>query len=215
MPTTWRTPLALPALAYAVAWLTVAGHNSVLPPWVRHRFPRVSDWLHRLRDVPCGETDCRYCRETHDPAAQLQRYFGFPAFRSPPVHGETGGSLQEAIVRHGMADQPLLAILPTGGGKSICYQIPALVRHFRRGQLTIVITPLQALMKDQVDNLIAKTGLPCAAALSGLLTPPERGRRPRTSAPRRCGPALCGPRTAPESVLPESHQPAGNRLLGL
>jgi superfamily II DNA helicase RecQ/superfamily I DNA/RNA helicase len=168
-------PQALPALAYAVAWLTVAGHNSVLPPWVRHRFPRVSEWLHRLRDVPCGHTECRYCRETHDPTAQLRRYFGFPAFRSPPVHAETGSSLQQAIVRQGMADQPLLAILPTGGGKSICYQIPALVRHFRRGQLTIVITPLQALMKDQVDNLIAKTGLPCAAALSGLLTPPERG----------------------------------------
>ena len=168
-------PQALPALAYAVAWLTVAGHNSVLPPWVRHRFPRVTDWLRRLRDVPCGQPECRYCRETHDPTAQLQRYFGFPAFRSPPVPAATGGSLQQAIVQQGMADQPLLAILPTGGGKSICYQIPALVRHFRRGQLTIVITPLQALMKDQVDNLIAKTGLPCAAALSGLLTPPERG----------------------------------------
>ena len=71
---------------------------------MRHRFPRVSDWLRRLRDVPCGQPDCRYCRETHDPTAQLQRYFGFPAFRSPPVHAETGASLQQAIVQHGILE---------------------------------------------------------------------------------------------------------------
>ena len=86
-----------------------------------------------------------------------------------------GDSLQKVIVENGLSEKPLLAILPTGGGKSLCYQLPALVRHFRRGQLTIVISPLQALMKDQVDNLAEKTGAPSAAALNGLLTPPERG----------------------------------------
>jgi ATP-dependent DNA helicase RecQ len=74
-----------------------------------------------------------------------------------------------------MGSQPLLAILPTGGGKSLCYQIPALAHSFRRGLLTVVISPLQALMKDQVDNLISKTGFMVAGALNGLLTPPERG----------------------------------------
>ena len=74
-----------------------------------------------------------------------------------------------------MGDQPLLAILPTGGGKSLCFQLPALVRNFRRGVLTIIISPLQALMKDQVDNLAAKTGSPSVAALNSMLTPPERG----------------------------------------
>ncbi|MGR9046771.1 MAG: RecQ family ATP-dependent DNA helicase, partial [Gammaproteobacteria bacterium] len=67
------------------------------------------------------------------------------------------------------------AILPTGGGKSLCYQLPALVRYQRRGVVTIVISPLQALMKDQVDNLRNKTGAPSAAALYGMLTAPERG----------------------------------------
>lgn len=154
------------ALAYALAWLRVAGSNSVLPPWVRGRFPAVSPLLRQLRDTVCTDPACRYCRTTHDPTVQLTHYFGFTGFR---------GALQEQIVTAALSEQPLLAILPTGGGKSLCYQLPALVRHQRRGGLTVVISPLQALMKDQVDNLSQRTGTPNAAALSGLLTPPERG----------------------------------------
>ena len=163
------------ALSYCVAWLRVAGHNSVLPPWVRHQFPRTVPILKHLREVPCNDPACAYCREQHNPVTQLQRFFGFSAYRPTPTALD-GSSLQEAVVRHGMGDRPLLAILPTGGGKSLCYQVPALARNFRRGVLTIVISPLQALMKDQVDNLIEKTGTPFAAALYGMLTPPERGQ---------------------------------------
>lgn len=168
-------PVECSTLAYCVAWLRVSGHNSVLPPWVRHRFPGTVPILRQLRDVPCDDPTCEYCRLNHDPVGQLQRYFGFSAFRPLPANAD-GSSLQEAIVRHGMSDQAQLAILPTGGGKSLCFQLPALVRNFRRGTLTIVISPLQALMKDQVDNLVAKTGTPYAAALYGMLTPPERGQ---------------------------------------
>lgn len=163
-----------PVLAYAAVWLTVAGGNSVLPPWVRQRFPATADLLTALREVPCGAPDCTWCRETHDPAAQLRRWFGFDAFRPEPATPD-GASLQQAVVTDGMAGRPLLAILPTGGGKSLCFQLPALVRCTRRGTLTVVISPLQALMKDQVDNLVRKTGATNAAALYGLLTPPERG----------------------------------------
>ena len=163
------------ALAYCTAWLRVSGHNSVLPPWVRQRFPRTVPILKQLRDVPCDDPACAFCRQNHDPARQLERFFGFPAYRPLP-RAPDGTSLQEAVVRHGMGDRPQLAILPTGGGKSLCFQVPALVRNFRRGVLTIVISPLQALMKDQVDNLIEKTGTPFAAALYGMLTPPERGQ---------------------------------------
>ena len=112
--------------------------------------------------------------DTHNPVQQLQRFFGYPAYRATPATAD-GTSLQEAIVRFGMGDKPQLAILPTGGGKSLCYQIPALARNFRRGVLTIVISPLQALMKDQVDGLASKTGTMFAAAIYGMLTPPERG----------------------------------------
>jgi ATP-dependent DNA helicase RecQ len=167
-------PETAPITAYGLAWLRVAGSNSVLPPWVRHQFPGIVPFLAGLRDRPCGDSACDYCRTMHDPDAQLQRFFGFDAFRPAPKTAD-GHSLQREIVLRGLRDQPLLAILPTGGGKSLCYQLPALVRHQRRGQLTVVLSPLQALMKDQVDNLVANTGTPFAAAIYGLLTPPERG----------------------------------------
>ncbi|MCK5190364.1 MAG: DEAD/DEAH box helicase, partial [Methylococcales bacterium] len=163
-----------PALAYCLAWLRVAGGNSVLPPWVRQQFHHVAPALRQLRDIPCQAPDCHYCQQTHNPITQLQRYFGFPEFRAQPENTE-GGSLQQSIVQAGMSDTPLFAVLPTGGGKSLCFQLPALVRYQRRGALTIIISPLQALMKDQVDNLRNKTGAPSAAALYGMLTAPERG----------------------------------------
>lgn len=162
------------AAAYALAWLKVAGANSILPPWVHHRFPLVRPLVHRLRGTGCGKSSCAYCGLNHNPQAQLKRFFGFDAFRPEPRTGD-GRSLQEAIVRCGMRDRPLLAILPTGGGKSLCFQLPALFRHQKLGMLSIVISPLQALMKDQVDNLNRQTESTFAAALYGMLTPPERG----------------------------------------
>lgn len=167
-------PHRRPALAYCLAWLRVAGGNSVLPPWVRRQFRDVAPMLSQLRDIPCNRPDCCYCAQTHNPVSQLQRYFGFSAFRPQP-EDQDGNSLQQAIVQAAMCDKPVFAILPTGGGKSLCFQLPALVRYQRRGVLTIVISPLQALMKDQVDNLRNKTGAPHAAALYGMLTAPERG----------------------------------------
>ena len=145
-----------------------------MPAWVHKSFHHVAPILRQLRDIPCQSAHCQYCRETHDPVAQLQRYFGFSAFRSEPPN-PAGGSLQQNIVEAGISDSPVFAILPTGGGKSLCFQLPALVRYQRRGVLTIVVSPLQALMKDQVDNLRSKTGAPSAAALYGILTSPERG----------------------------------------
>ncbi len=168
------TPKLRPSLAYCLAWLTVAGGNSVLPPWVRQQFHEVAPALRQLRDTPCQSDSCLYCQQTHNSATQLQRYFGFSTFRSKPAN-EAGQSLQQSIVEAGMVDTPVFAVLPTGGGKSLCFQLPALVRYQRRGVLTIVVSPLQALMKDQVDNLRKKTGAPSAAALYGMLTSPERG----------------------------------------
>ncbi|MCH7531009.1 MAG: DEAD/DEAH box helicase [Gemmatimonadetes bacterium] len=71
-----------------------------------------------------------------DPLALLQKHFGYPAFRPG----------QEELVRAVLAGRDALGILPTGGGKSVCYQIPALAL----GGLTLVITPLVSLMEDQV-----------------------------------------------------------------
>jgi ATP-dependent DNA helicase RecQ len=161
-------------LTYCLAWLRVAGGESVLPGWVRYEYPRITEVIRRLRDVPCGRDNCGYCTCMHDAGRQLKQFFGFDDFRPLPAN-DRGGSLQRDIVEAGMRDESLLAILPTGGGKSLCYQIPALARYMRRGALTVVISPLQALMKDQVDNLLEKTGTSFADAIYGMLTPPERG----------------------------------------
>ncbi len=71
----------------------------------------------------------------------LKRVFGFETFRP----------LQEQIIRDALAGRDAFALLPTGGGKSLCYQLPALIGD----GLTVVVSPLIALMKDQVDALTA------------------------------------------------------------
>jgi len=89
-----------------------------------------------------------------DATAVLQEYFGYENFRGQ----------QLAIIRHVLAGQHAMVIMPTGMGKSLCYQIPAIVLadkdnstkgQSRRG-LTLVISPLIALMKDQVDSLTVR-----------------------------------------------------------
>ena len=135
--------------AYALAWLSVAGGSSVMPPWVRHQFPGAGLLVRRLRDNTCSDPDCDWCRERHDVRRELSRWFGFDDFRPEPAR-EDGRPLQRDIVEAAMAGEHALGILPTSAGKSLCYQLPALSRYDRTGPLTVVISPLVALMADQV-----------------------------------------------------------------
>ncbi len=82
-------------------------------------------------------------RLTTDPQAILQEVFGYSAFRGP----------QQGIVDHVTAGGDALVLMPTGGGKSLCYQIPAIARHRAGKGVTIVVSPLIALMHDQVGAL--------------------------------------------------------------
>ena len=159
--------------AYALAWLSVAGSNSVMPPWVRHQFPAAGEIVRRLRDTACIDPSCSWCREHHDAKKELIRWFGFNEFRPEPVDPQTGQPLQQSIVEAAMSGKHVLGILPTGTGKSLCYQIPALSRFEKTGALTVVISPLVALMADQVAGLLAR-GINACAALNGLLSMPER-----------------------------------------
>jgi ATP-dependent DNA helicase RecQ len=93
--------------------------------------------------------------------ALLKQYFGFETFRP----------LQEEIIRDALAGRDVLALLPTGGGKSLCFQLPALARD----GLTVVVSPLIALMKDQVDALTA-SGVPATFLNSSLKADESRAR---------------------------------------
>src|ERR671920_1549750 len=76
-----------------------------------------------------------------DPAAALREYFGFDAFRP--------GQEQAVRAAVGPPARDVLVVMPTGAGKSLCYQLPALVRD----DLTLVVSPLVSLMQDQVQAL--------------------------------------------------------------
>ena len=161
------------ALAYALAWLSVSGGNSVMPPWVRHQFPEAGRLVRRLRDTACADPACGWCRERHDARKELARWFGFTSFRREPEEDETGQPMQQSITEAAMAGEHVLGILPTGAGKSLCYQIPALSRYDKTGALTVVISPLVALMADQVAGLEAQ-GIGSCVTINGLLSMPER-----------------------------------------
>ena len=87
-------------LAYALAWLSVSGSNSVMPPWVRHQFPGAGRLVRLLRDRPCGDGGCDWCRERHEARSELARWFGFDDFRPEPA-GDDGRPLPAGHRRGG------------------------------------------------------------------------------------------------------------------
>ena len=129
-------------------------------------YPHVDHVMRALRGTPCG--GCAYCRTTLDPKLHLKHYFGYDDFRT-----YNGEPLQENAVCAVIRNESLLAVFPTGGGNSLTFQIPALMAGESSHALTVVISPLQSLMKDQVDNL-KKRGIAEAVTINGLLSPIER-----------------------------------------
>ena len=96
---------------------------------------------------------CENLENQSNPLDVLKEYWGYDSFRP----------MQEDIVGAAVAGKDVLAILPTGGGKSVCFQVPALMKP----GIALVVTPLIALMKDQVQNLSAR-GIKALAVYLGM-----------------------------------------------
>lgn len=154
-------------LAYSLALIDVEDYHSINPPWLLNNFPKIENVIGLLRNTPCSDR-CAYCRDILDVKKGLKRIFGFDEFRT-----YDGEPLQEKAAEAAVDGKSLLAVFPTGGGKSITFQLPALIAGETSHGLTVVISPLQSLMKDQVDNL-AERGIINAVTINGLLDPIER-----------------------------------------
>ena len=154
-------------LAYALALIATTDHRSVTPPWVLHNYPNVENVVRLLRHNHCTE-GCAYCDKELDVHVNLKQFFGYDEFRT-----YEGEPLQERAAIAAVERKSLLAIFPTGGGKSLTFQLPALMEGRSVHGLTVVISPLQSLMKDQVDNL-AEKGITDAVTINGLLDPISR-----------------------------------------
>ena len=108
-------------LAFALALISTTERNSITPPWVLHNYPNVENVVHRLRHTRCIE-GCDYCRTYLDAHYNLKYFFGYDQFRT-----YEGEPLQENAVKAAVDSKSLLAIFPTGGGKSLTFQLPALM----------------------------------------------------------------------------------------
>lgn len=156
-------------LAYCLALIDCRNRYSITPPWVLKTYREVERVMITLRNKPCI-SGCVYCNQTLDIYKGLKTFFGFDSFRT-----YAGEPLQEKAVKAAIDGKSILAVFPTGGGKSITFQVPALMSGVSAKGLTVVISPLQSLMKDQVDNL-EKLGITDAVTINGLLDPIERGK---------------------------------------
>ena len=153
-------------LAYCLAVIGADDIFSITPAWVVRNYPEVVNVMTLLRNKSCAS--CDYCRARMDAHSGLKEFFGYDEFRT-----FDGQPMQQQAVEAAIGGESLLTIFPTGGGKSLTFQLPALMAGRNTHGLTVVISPLQSLMKDQVDNLAAR-GISEAVTINGLLDPIER-----------------------------------------
>ena len=153
-------------LAYSLAVIGADDIYSITPAWVLRNYPQVVNVMNLLCNTSCG--DCDYCHQRMDAHQGLKDFFGYDEFRL-----FDGVPMQQQAVESAIRGESILTIFPTGGGKSLTFQLPALMAGRNTHGLTVVISPLQSLMKDQVDNLAAR-GISEAVTINGLLDPIER-----------------------------------------
>lgn len=155
-------------LAYALALVNTNDHKSITPPWLLHNYAAVEHIIRQLCGRPCHSIGCQHCNSLLDIHRGLESVFGYTEFRS--FEGEP---MQERAVQAAMDGESLLTVFPTGGGKSLTFQLPAIMLGRAVHGLTVVISPLQSLMKDQVDNLETRN-ITDAVTINGLMDPISR-----------------------------------------
>lgn len=160
------------ALSYALSLILTGRVDSISPPWLLQKYPQINEIMYELRQHRCNDETCSYCSNALDPEKALLRFFGYEKFRKFSENEIM--PLQQQVVEATLNRESLLAIFPTGGGKSLSFQLPALIAGEAGRELTVVISPLQSLMKDQVDNLETRFGITRAVTINGLLSPVER-----------------------------------------
>ena len=158
-------------LAYCLALINCHSRHSITPPWILKNYPAVAKVMGSLRNKPCL-TGCIYCNMTLGSAIGLKKYFGFDAFRS-----YAGEPLQEKAVKAALNNKSFLAVFPTGGGKSITFQVPAFMSGAAAKGLTVVISPLQSLILPEISFVRSPdrvTPTPSGSPHASILNAPHR-----------------------------------------
>ena len=137
-----------------------ARRHAIVTYFTSKQWKKPEDESQRDERLPSGVCSSTSFHVACTPQQALETHFGLTAFRPP----------QEAVVASILSGRDTLVIMPTGGGKSLCYQLPAMLLD----GVTVVVSPLIALMKDQVDALVAK-GLPAAMVNSSQSWEEQRG----------------------------------------
>lgn len=154
-------------LAYCLALIHTGDKYTAIAPWVAMNYPKVHTIYNALCNTPCS-AGCPYCNAHFGIGQKLKEFFGYEGFKT-----YNGEPLQQDAVQAAVDGKSVLAVFPTGGGKSLTFQLPALISGEAAHGLTVVISPLQSLMKDQVDNL-SQRGIATATTINGSLNPVER-----------------------------------------
>ena len=157
-------------LAYIVALLTPQTELKAHPPKVLYDYPQLIEHQRKL----CYDVESIF----EELSAISQEIFGFGTFREFPRLGhslfQNAPLSQREIVEASLKGESFLAILPTGGGKTFTFWLPAIIQASKYKSLTVVISPLQALIEDHIKSFEQKVANYKAVAISGFLTPQER-----------------------------------------
>jgi ATP-dependent DNA helicase RecQ len=157
-------------LAYILALLTPHIEIKAHPPKILYDYPGIIEKQRKL----CYDAD----RLSEQLPSIAKEIFGFSEFRffpklNPSLLGSNTVS-QRDIVEAALRGESFLAVLPTGGGKTFTFWLPAIIQASHIKSLTVVISPLQALIEDHIKSFENKVANYRAVAISGFMTPQER-----------------------------------------